>query len=89
REAMIKEAREIKASMIAGAKDEAQAEASKAIAGAQATIEAEKKAAVAELKQTVASLSLDIAEKIVKSELSNKDKQLELVETMLKDANVN
>ena len=50
---------------------------------------AEKKAAVAELKQTVASLSLDIAEKIVKSELSNNDKQLELVETMLKDANVN
>ena len=64
-------------------------EASKAIAGAQATIEAEKKAAVAELKQTVANLSIDIAEKIVKSELSNKDKQLELVETMLKDANVN
>lgn len=89
RETMLKEAREIKASMIAGAKDEAQAEASKAITGAQATIEAEKKAAVAELKQTVASLSIDIAEKIVKSELSNKDKQLELVETMLKDANVN
>ena len=89
RETMLKEAREIKASMIAGAKDEAQLEASKAIAGAQATIEAEKKAAVAELKQTVASLSIDIAEKIVKSELSNKDKQLELVETMLKDANVN
>lgn len=89
RETMLKEAREIKASMIAGAKDEAQAEASKAIVGAQATIEAEKKAAVAELKQTVASLSIDIAEKIVKSELSNKDKQLELVETMLKDANVN
>jgi F-type H+-transporting ATPase subunit b len=75
--------------MIAGAKDEAQAEASKAIAGAQATIEAEKKAAVAELKQTVSGLSLAIAEKIVKSELSNKDKQLELVETMLKEANVN
>ncbi len=89
RETMLKEAREIKASMIAEAKDEAQVEASKAIAGAQATIEAEKKAAVAELKQTVASLSIDIAEKIVKSELSNKDKQLELVETMLKDANVN
>ena len=70
-------------------REEAQAEASKAIAGAQATIEAEKKAAVAELKQTVANLSIDIAEKIVKSELSNKDKQLELVETMLKDANVN
>ena len=89
RDAMLKEARQIKASMIAGAKDETQAEASKAIAGAQATIEAEKKAAVAELKQTVSGLSLAIAEKIVKSELSNKDKQLELVETMLKEANVN
>ena len=89
RDAMLKEARQIKASMIAGAKDEAQAEASKAIAGAQATIEAEKKAAVAELKQTVSGLSLAIAEKIMKSELSNKDKQLELVETMLKEANVN
>jgi len=89
RETMLKEARQIKASMIAGAKDEAQAEASKAIAGAQATIEAEKKAAVAELKQTVSSLSISIAEKIVKSELSNKDKQLELVESMLKDANIN
>ena len=89
RDAMLKEARQIKASMIEGAKDEAQAEASKAIAGAQATIEAEKKAAVAELKQTVSGLSLAIAEKIVKSELSNKDKQLELVETMLKEANVN
>jgi F-type H+-transporting ATPase subunit b len=84
REAMMKEAREIKASMIAGAKGEAQAEASKAIASAQASIQAEKKAAVA-----VASLSIEIAEKIVKSELSNKDKQLELVEAMLKDANVN
>ena len=89
RDAMLKEARQIKASMIAGAKEEAQAEASKAIVGAQATIEAEKKAAVAELKQTVSGLSLAIAEKIVKSELSNKDKQLELVETMLKEANVN
>lgn len=89
REAMMKEAREMKAKMIADAKEEAQAEASKTIASAQATIEAEKKSAVAELKSTVASLSVEIAEKVVKSELSNKDKQLELVETMLKDANVN
>lgn len=89
RETMMKEAREMKAKMIADAKEEAQAEANKTIANAQATIEAEKKAAVAELKSTVASLSVEIAEKVVKSELSNKDKQLALVETMLKDANVN
>lgn len=52
-------------------------------------IEGEKKAAIAELKQTVASLSVEIAEKVVKHELSDKSKQLELVDTMLKDANLN
>ncbi|GER58724.1 ATP synthase subunit b [Patiriisocius marinus] len=89
RETMMKEAREIKAKMIADAKEEAQAEANKTIANAQAAIESEKKAAVAELKSTVATLSVDIAEKMVKSELSNKDKQLELVNSMLNDAKLN
>lgn len=89
REVMMKEAREIKASMIADAKEEAQDTANKTIANAQASIEAEKKAAIAELKSTVASLSVDIAEKMVKSELADKDKQLALVESMLKDANLN
>ena len=89
REAMLKEAREMKAKMIADAKDEAQVEANKTIAKAQTAIEGEKKAAIAQLKETVASLSVEIAEKVVKNELSNKEKQLELVDTMLKDANLN
>ena len=89
RETMMKEAREIKTKMIADAKEEAQAEANKTIANAQAAIESEKKAAVAELKSTVATLSVEIAEKMVKSELSSKDKQLELVNTMLNDAKLN
>ncbi|EDM45264.1 ATP synthase, subunit B (H(+)-transporting two-sector ATPase) [unidentified eubacterium SCB49] len=89
RETMMKEAREMKAKMIADAKEEAQAEANKTIENAQAAIESEKKAAVAELKNTVASLSVEIAEKMVKSELSNKDKQLELVNSMLNDAKLN
>lgn len=89
REAMLKEARELKAKMIADAKEEAQAEANKTIANAQVAILGEKKAAIAELKETVASLSVEIAEKVVKNELSNKDKQLELVDSMLKDANLN
>ncbi|QIE59945.1 F0F1 ATP synthase subunit B [Rasiella rasia] len=89
RELMLKEAREMKAKMIADAKEEAQAEANKTIANAQTAIEGEKKAAIAELKETVASLSVEIAEKVVKNELSNKDKQLELVDNMLKDANLN
>lgn len=89
RETMMKEARELKAKMIADAKEEAQKEANKTIAAAQATIEAEKKAAVAELKSTVSELSVAIAEKVVKGELSDKDKQLQLVETMLNDAKLN
>jgi F-type H+-transporting ATPase subunit b len=89
REAMLKEAREIKNKMIEDAKDEAKAEASKLIAQAQASIETEKKAAIAELKSQVANLSINIAEKVVREELSNKDKQLQLVESMLGEATLN
>ena len=89
REAMIKEAREMKAKIIADAKEEAKAEADKMIAQAQTAIESEKKSAIADLKNQVASLSVEIAEKVVKSELSNKDKQLELVNKMLQDATLN
>ncbi len=89
RETLLKEAREIKTKMIEDAKGEAKAEADKMIAQAQAAIEAERKAAVADLKSQVASLSVDIAEKVVKSELSNKDKQLGLVEEMLGQATLN
>ncbi len=89
REGMMKEAREIKAKMIADAKDDAKAEAVKMIASAQVAIENEKKSAIAELKNQVASLSVDIAEKVVKAELSDKDKQLKLVASMLDDATLN
>ena len=89
RETLLKEAREIKAKMITDAKDEAQLQANKMIEQAQTAIDSEKKAAMAELKSHVANLSVDIAEKMVKEELSNKDKQLKLVETMLGDAKLN
>jgi F-type H+-transporting ATPase subunit b len=89
REAMLKEARDIKNKMIEDAKGEAQEQANKMIAQAQDAIESEKKAAVAELKNQVATLSLDIAEKVVRAELSNKDKQLKLVETMLDEKSLN
>ena len=89
REAMMKEAREIKTKMIADAKEEAKAEGDKMVASAQAAIESEKKSAIAELKQQVASLSLEIAEKVVKHELSDSDKQMKLVNEMLGDAKLN
>ena len=89
RDAMIKEAREIKEKMIADAKSEAQAQGEKMIESAKASIESEKNAAMAELKNQVSSLSLEIAETLLKGELSNKEAQTKLVEKMLGDAKFN
>lgn len=89
RESMLKDARDIKTKMISEAKEEAKYEADKMITQAQAAIESEKKAAIAEMKATVASLSLEIAEKVVKHELSDREKQLQLVDQMLGKAKLN
>ncbi len=89
RDAMLKEAREMKEKMISDSKSEAQSAGLKMIEQAKAAIEAEKNAAMAELKLQVSSLSLEIAEKLLKDELSNKDAQVKLVEKMLGDAKLN
>ena len=89
RDLMIKEAREIKEKMISDAKSEAQAQGEKMIEAAKASIESEKNAAMAELKNQVSSLSLEIAETLLKEELSNKEAQTKLVEKMLGDAKLN
>lgn len=89
RDAMLKEARDMKAKMIADAKDEAKVAADQMIAQAQAAIESEKKAAVADLKNQVATLSVDIAEKVVRAELADAGKQQKLVENLLGDAKLN
>ncbi len=89
REAMLKDAREIKNKMVSDAKEEAQEQATKMITQAQEAIANEKRSAMAELKNHVASLSIEIAEKVVREELTNKDKQLALVASMLGDAKLN
>jgi F-type H+-transporting ATPase subunit b len=89
RDTMIKEATAIKEKMIADAKFEAQSQGAKMIEQAKATIESEKNNAVAEIKNQVSSLSLEIAEKLLKEELSNKESQTKLVEKMLADVKLN
>lgn len=89
RELMLKDARDMKNKIVTDAKDEAQLQANKMIVQAQAAIQSEKKAAMAELKSHVAGLSIEIAEKVVRAELSNKDKQLKLIEDMLGEATLN
>jgi len=75
--------------MIADAKGQAQAEADKIVASARENIETEKSAAMAEIKNHVASLSVDIAEKIVKNELGDTTKQKQLVDSLLNDIKLN
>jgi len=89
RDALMKEARELKTKLITDAKEEAKVEGAKMIANAQAAIQSEKKAAIADIKTQVASLSIEIAEKVVNEELSDKDKQLKLVSDLLGDATLN
>ncbi|KUJ62569.1 F0F1 ATP synthase subunit B [Flavobacterium sp. ANB] len=89
RDAMLKEAREMKEQIIADSKHEAQEQGQKLIEQAKAAIESEKNAAMAELKLQVSTLSLSIAEKLLKDELSNKESQTKLVEKMLGDVKLN
>lgn len=86
---IIKEAREIKEKMISDAKVQAQKEAQKILTSAQESINAQKNAAIAEIKQQVATLSIEIASKILKKELSNPDAQKQLVKQMLEEVSLN
>src|SRR6218665_968671 len=89
RDAMLKEARETKDSIVAEAKQRAQAAYYTILSAAREQISNEKNAAVAELKNQVAVLSIEIAEKILKTELSNDEKQKALVSNLMKDVNLN
>jgi F-type H+-transporting ATPase subunit b len=88
RDVLLKEAREMKDSIISEAKEEAQFQANKVVEQAQATIQSEKQAAISDLKNQVAELSIGIAEKVVRGELSDKKKQIKLVEDMLKEVTI-
>ena len=89
RDEMLKEARELKANIISEAKNEAKNEADKMIASAKVVIENEKAGAISELKNTVGSLSVDIAEKVLRAELKDGDKQNAFIADMLKDIKLN
>ncbi len=89
RDGLLKEARETKDAIIAEAKQKAQAETDRIMTSAREQITNEKNAAVAELKNQVAVLSIEIAEKILKSDLSNDEKQKTLVTNLMKDVTLN
>ena len=89
RDALLKEAREIKEGIVNDAKEVANIEADKILTIAKDQIKNEKLKAMTELKNTVAALSIDIAEKVLKSELSDRKKQEDLVANTLKETELN
>ena len=89
RDAILKEAREIKDKMIADAKGQASAEADRLTSIARENIQNEKMAAITELKNQVAHLSIEIAEKILNTELKEKDKQKAIVSNLLNEVKMN
>jgi len=89
RDALMKEARDIREKMIADSKGLAKTEADKIIASARETIETEKAAAVADFKNQVSDFALDIAERIIRTELSSDSKQQDLAKSLVKDIKLN
>ena len=85
RDSLLKEARDLKNLMISQAKDEAKSEAQKIIESANEAILNEKNAAVSDIKKQVVSLSIEIAEKLLKEKLSDDNKQMKIVEDLIKD----
>lgn len=89
RDKMIKEAGETSKRVLAEAREEAKKQHDKIVSDAQHVIASEKAAAISELKTTVAALSLEIAEKIVKGELSSDEKQKALADKLAEDISLN
>ncbi len=89
RDAILKEGRKIKEKMIEDAKERANIEAGNIVDNAKVRIENEKKAALVEIKNTIATYSIEIAEKILREELKDKKKQEDYIKTMLKETSLN
>ena len=87
--AILKEAKEMKDKIIAEAKEKAIQEATKSIELAQRQIQSEKDAAINDIKKQVAELSVMIAEKVLKKELTSKTEQEKMVDGLVDDIKLN
>ena len=89
RERIVKEARELKDSIVRDAKNQAVVEATKVLEETKASIARERAEAVNEMKSVISSFSLEIAEKILKEQLSDNKKQKDLVNNYLENIKLN
>ena len=89
RDNILRDARHVKENIIEEAKEKANEEANRIVDNAKEAIKHEKMAAITEMKNELASLSIEIAEKILKDELSATDKQKKLIDKLIKDVSDN
>lgn len=89
RDKMIRDAKAVVDKMIADAKGKATGEGNKIIADAREAIQQEKVAMVAQMKKDMASFSIEIAEKVIRRELSDKKAQESLVSNLISEAHLN
>ncbi|MBO2526022.1 MAG: ATP synthase F0 subunit B [Bacteroidetes bacterium] len=89
RDKILSDARKISEKMYEEAKLKANNEASALIEDAKKTINFEKMKAMTDIKNEIANLSIDIAEKLIRKELADKDKQEQLIEDWMKEINLN
>lgn len=89
RDNILKEAKETANHMIEDAKTKSKVEAQKIVDAARLNINSEKAAAIAEIKTHVATLAIEIAEKVVRGELASDEKQKALAEKLAGDIQMN
>lgn len=89
RDAIVRDAKEIATKMVEESKNTAKTEADKIITSAREAINNEKVSAMAELKVQIAEFSIQIAEKVVRGELSSDEKQKALSEKLASDFQLN
>ena len=89
RDAILREARKIKEKILDEAKDKANIEAGIIVESAKERIQNEKRAAIIEIKNSIATISIEIAEKILREEFKDKKKQAVYIEKMLKETRLN
>ena len=89
RDRILREAQEAGNQMIEEARGKASAEGNRMVEQARIAINMEKQAALTEVQNLVGSLSINIAEKLLRRELSDNQSQQELVKEYLKEAQLN
>ncbi len=89
RDDILREGRKVKDKIIEDARSRASQEADKIVESAKERIEYEKLAAMTDLKNQIAEISIEIAEKILKEELSSDSKQKDYIEKLIGKAKLN